>query len=411
MRTPDVEAAWQALFGHRERTDLTVEELAGRVEAAAAAVTRFRSEHNFMRLPLADYETLEKDALGPRALPLARYESFAATLLAGSGARALYSVPRPTATPDPQLGLAQDIVWNETRPVQEKKVGDNKVVRATMLNSLRQLSVTPPDELTRSIIAFVGINAPDQAGSTTGPNALVLVDVVKGAADTDPVYAYVGHGPDGEVVAHEFAHLMSWRVCGGMLDAQGNWVDPLFTSLVPGFTFSAQAEATLLQVGVYRGWTSWEIPQSAPVAVARPYGARNPEEAQAVLNGELLMDSRFVGRLYTDAPGADLDAVKVQLAVWMARLAKSRPESYAYYRLTADLARLRATLRQRLEPFEVRAAELTGRVDTIYTSTNPAVLALRRGGMTRLKQAEDVATMALTGLPPYPASAFSQFRD
>ena len=49
------------------------------------------------------------DALGPRALPLARYETFAPTLQAGSGARALYSVPRPTATPDPQLGLAQGL--------------------------------------------------------------------------------------------------------------------------------------------------------------------------------------------------------------------------------------------------------------------------------------------------------------
>ena len=131
-----------------------------------------------------------------------------------------------------------------------------------------------------------------------------------------------------------------------------------------------------------------------------------------MLNGELLMDSRFVGRLYTDAPALTSTRSRSSSPCgWSGSRPSPGRESYAYYRLTADLARLRATLRQRLEPFEVRAAELTGRVDTIYTSTNPAVLALRRGGMTRLKQAEDVATMALTGLPPYPASAFSQFRD
>ncbi|MGO4604539.1 hypothetical protein [Terrabacter sp. 2YAF2] len=312
VRAQDVEAAWKVLFGQRERTDLTVEELAGRVETAAAALTQFRSEHAFMRLPVAEYVTLEKDALGPRALPLARYEAFAANLLAASGSRALYSVTRPTATPDPQLGLIQDIMWNETKPVQEKRVGDNRVARATMLSSLQQLSLVPPGDLRGSVIAFVGINAPDQGGSTTAPGStteykgLVMVDVVKGATDGDATVVYNGRGPEGQVAAHEIAHLMSSRVCGEMVDANGTRVDPLFTSLVPGFPFTAQAEASLGQSGLYRGWSAWDNPRDSTVAVGRAYGARNPEEAQAVLNGELLMDSRFSGRVYAEVHRANV---------------------------------------------------------------------------------------------------------
>ncbi|GAA1973991.1 hypothetical protein GCM10009817_12710 [Terrabacter lapilli] len=58
------------------------------------------------------------------------------------------------------------------------------------------------------------------------------------------------------------------------------------------------------------------------------------------------------------------------------------PESYAYYRLADEVARLRLVLFHRLEPLEVRAADSTGRVETIHTSTNRDVVALRAAGMT-----------------------------
>lgn len=366
--------------------------------------------HGFRPLPQQEYALLEKDAVGPRSLPLSRYKTFASDYLTGSGARALYSVPRPTAVPDPQLGLIQDVMWNETRPVTEKRTGDNPIARETILSSLQQLATIPPADLRGVTVAFVELIAADQGGNTIAEHHLVMVDVVKGAG-TDLGYLYGVLGPEGQVADHEFAHMLSWRVCGEMLDADSQRADPVFSSLVPGFTFSTAAEKALTEPGTYRGWSALSGPPSGPAAVARPYGARNPEEAQAVLIGELVSSGRFAGRLYAPAPGVDLSHLQVQVALWMARVAKARPETAAYLQLMGDLARVREVARARLEPLESQAAMLTGSIYTVYTSTAPAIVALRRAGMDRLKAAEDTATTALTGLGAYPPIVLNQTRQ